>query len=60
MAVVASHALLVISLSSADVYSPYVGDEVRNTFGLARQAASSFWTRGTRLSAPAAGACVGG
>jgi len=42
MAVAAAHALPVISLSSADVYSPYVGDaeaEIRRAFRLARQAA---------------------
>lgn len=42
MAVAASHSLPVISLSSADVYSPYVGDaeaEVRRAFRLARQSA---------------------
>jgi SpoVK/Ycf46/Vps4 family AAA+-type ATPase len=42
MAAAHSHGLPVISLSSADVYSPYVGDaeaEVRRAFGIAHQAA---------------------
>lgn len=42
MAVASTHALPVISLSSADIYAPYVGDaeaEIRKAFRLARQAA---------------------
>jgi len=42
MAVASAHALPVISLSAADIYSPYVGDaeaEVRRAFRLARQSA---------------------
>ena len=41
MAAASAHGLPVISLSAADVYSPYVGDaeaEVRRAFGVARQA----------------------
>jgi len=42
MAAASAHGLPVISLSSADVYSPYVGDaeaEVRRAFAIAHQAA---------------------
>jgi transitional endoplasmic reticulum ATPase len=41
MAAASAHGLPVVALSSADVYSPYVGDaeaEIRKAFRIARQA----------------------